>query len=221
LDKGLDIMSRIIDGGLEDQSVLLARMGELTYEALGISIHGYLEGKKVEPQVSELSDMLVVMANKVEDQSFQLIARFQPVASDLRAIKSYMKISNDFARYGRYALDIADVNDKMSGIMHCETSTIEYIHQMSDKVLSMVRVSIDALKKHDVVLAKSISQTEREVDTMYLAYLGKLINEEQANSRCVLSSALMTRYLERIADHAVYVCESIVYIVTGEKVNLG
>ena len=82
-------------------------MGELTYETLGISIHGYLEGKSVEPQVRELSDILVAMANKVEDQTFQLIARFQPVASDLRAIKSYMKIGNDFARYGRYALDIA------------------------------------------------------------------------------------------------------------------
>jgi phosphate transport system protein len=214
-------MSRIIDGGLEDQSVLLARMGELTYEALGISINGYLEGKKVESQVRELSDLLVAMANKVEDQTFQLIARFQPVASDLRAIKSYMKIGNDFARYGRYALDIAYINDKICGLKECEASTVEYIHQMSDKVLSMVRVSVDAVKKHDIASAKSISQIEREVDKMYLTYLGKLINEEQANSRCVLSSALMARYLERIADHAVYVCESIVYVVTGEKVALG
>jgi phosphate transport system protein len=91
---------------------------------------------------------------------------------------------------------------------------------MSDKVLSMVRISIDALKKQDVALAKTITQTEREVDNMYLTLLSKLINEQQANSKCVLSSALMTRYLERIADHAVYVCESIVYIATGEKISL-
>jgi phosphate transport system protein len=214
-------MSRIIDGGLEDQSVLLARMGELTYQALGISVHGYLDGEKVEPQVKEISVMLVAMGNKVEDQTFQLIARFQPVASDLRAIKSYMKIGNDFARYGRYALDIAYINDQITGIKECNSNTIEYIHQMSEKVLSMVRISIDALKKHDIVLAKSISQTEREVDQMYLTFLNKLINEEQTNSKCVLSNALMTRYLERIADHAVYVCESVVYIVTGEKVKLG
>ena len=99
-------MSRIIDRGLEEQSVLMVKMGELTYETLAISIHGYLEGKSVQAQVRELSDMLVSMADKVEDQTFQLIARFQPVASDLRTIKSYMKIGNDFARYGRYALDI-------------------------------------------------------------------------------------------------------------------
>ncbi len=214
-------MSRIIDKGLEEQSVLLAKMGELTYEALNISIHGYLKDIKVEPSVRDLSDMLITMTNQIEDQTFQLIARYQPVASDLRAIKSYMKIGNDFARYGRYALDIAFINDQISGLKECETSTVDNVHQMSDKVLSMVRTSVDALKKHDVALAKSISQTEREVDTMFLSFLNKLINGEEANSKCVLSSALMTRYLERIADHAVYVCESIVYVVTGEKVNLG
>ena len=214
-------MSRIIDRGLEEQAVLLAKMGELTYETLGISLHGYLNGKSVEPEVRELSDRLVAMADKVEDQTFQLIARFQPVASDLREIKSYMKIGNDFARYGRYALDISSINDQISGLKECDSSTIDYIHEMSDKVLSMVRISVDALKRHDIVLAKTISQNEREIDQMYLILLKKLISGKQANSKCAISSALITRYLERIADHAVYVCESIVYVATGEKIGLG
>jgi phosphate transport system protein len=213
-------MSRIIDRGLEEQLVLLARMGELTYETLSLSMHGYVQDKSVISQVQEMSDTLVAMANKVEDQTFQLIARFQPVASDLRAIKSHMKIGNDFARYGRYALDISSINDQISGLRECDRSMCDYIHVMSDKVLSMVRISIDALKKQDVALAKTITQTEREVDQMYLTLINKLITEQQANSKCVLSSALMTRYLERIADHAVYICESIVYIATGEKISL-
>ncbi|MCL4429162.1 MAG: phosphate signaling complex protein PhoU [Chloroflexi bacterium] len=214
-------MSRIIDRGLEEQSVLIVRMGELTYDTLALSIHGYLESKSVQEQVKELSDILLSMADKVEDEAFQLIARFQPVATDLRTIKSYMKIGNDFARYGRYALDISIINDQLSGLKQCEPWTRDYINEMSEKVLSMVKISIDALKKQDITLAKTISETEREVDKMYFNYLNKLINSEQANSKCVISSALMTRYLERIADHATYVCESIVYIVTGEKVTLG
>ncbi len=213
-------MSRIIDHGLEEQLVLLARMGELTHETLSLSIHGYLQDRSVISQVQEMSDTLVAMANKVEDQTFQLIARFQPVASDLRAIKSHMKIGNDFARYGRYALDISSINDQISGLRECDRSTIDYVHEMSDKVLSMVRISIDSLKKQDAALAKTITQIEREVDNMYLTLLNKLITDQQANSKCVLSSALMTRYLERIADHAVYVCESIVYIASGEKISL-
>lgn len=214
-------MSRIIDRGLEEQSVLIVRMGELTYDILTRSVHGYLEGRSVQEQVKELSDILLSMADKVEAETFQLIARFQPVATDLRTIKSYMKIANDFARFGRYALDISFINDQLHGLKECETWTRDYIDEMSEKVLSMVKISVDALKKQDILLAKTISENERKVDKMYFDYLNKLINGEESKSKCVLSSALMTRYLERIADHSVYICESIVYIVTGEKVALG
>jgi phosphate transport system protein len=92
---------------------------------------------------------------------------------------------------------------------------------MSEKVLSMVKISIDSLRKHDVTLAKTITPTEREVDQMYLNYVNRLISEDTTSSKCVASSILVTRYFERIADHAVYICESILYIVTGEKTNLG
>ncbi|MGD6811052.1 MAG: phosphate signaling complex PhoU family protein [Candidatus Bathyarchaeia archaeon] len=213
-------MNRLIDIGLEEQSVLLTRMGELTYQTLSISIKGYIDGVTVQGQVREMSDRLMLMADKVEDRTFELIARFQPVATDLRTIKSYMKIGYDFARYGRYALDISYINDQINGLKECDQATKAYIEEMGEKVLQMVKTSIDALRRHDIVLAKTISVTEREVDKMYLNHLQRLINEEQTNSKCVISSALMTRYLERIADHAVYVCESIMYIVTGEKTSL-
>jgi phosphate transport system protein len=214
-------MSRIIDHGLEEQSVLIVKMGELTYDTLALSIHGYIQGRSVQERVREMSDILASMAGKVEDETFHLIARFQPVASDLRTIKSYMKIGNDFARYGRYALDISFINDQLQGIQQCDTSTKDYIDEMSEKVLEMVKTSVNALKKQDITLAKTISQAERQVDKMYFDYLHRLIDGEEVNSKCIISSALMTRYLERIADHATYICESIVYIVTGEKVNLG
>ena len=213
-------MTRIIDDKLEELSVLLTKMGDLTCQTLSISLQGYLLGKSVQSDVRELSDMLLSMADKVEDQSFQLMARYQPVASDLREVKSYMKIGNDFARYGRYALDIAFINDKLDGLKECEDWVIDPIAEMSEKVLSMVKLSVESLKKLDVNLAKTISPTEREVDKMYLDYLQDLISAEKTNSKCLISSALMTRYLERVADHATYVCESIVYIVTGEKVTL-
>jgi phosphate transport system protein len=214
-------MSRIIDRGLEEQSVLITRMGELTFETLAMSIQGYIKGKSVQEDVREMSDMLVAMADKIEDKSFELIARFQPVATDLRTIKSYMKIGNDFARFGRYALDISFINEKLSGLKECDNWCKVDVKQMSESVLQAVRISIDALRKHDITLAKSISQTERQVDQMYFDFLQKLISSEENSNKCVISSVLMTRYLERIADHATYVCESIVYIVTGEKISLG
>ncbi len=214
-------MSRIIDRGLEEQSVLLTKMGELTYETLAISIRGYLHVRTMQNEIREMSDTLVAMAAKVEEEAFQLIARFQPVASDLRTIKSYMKIANDFARYGRYALDISVVNEQFNGLNECDSEAKDFIGKMSETVLGMVKISVDALRKHDIELAKSISAHERAVDKMYLGYMQTLNTQDNISPKCIVSSALMARYLERIADHATYVCESIVYIATGEKINLG
>jgi phosphate transport system protein len=213
-------MSRIIDVGLEEQSVLLNRMGDLTFETVALSIKGYLNKKGVHPQIQEMSEMLVSMADKVEDRTFELISRFQPVASDLRTIKSYMKIAYDFERYGRYALDISIINDKLRDTKQCNMETQKTIEQISNKVLSMVKISIESLKKHNITLAKTISQTETEVDQMYVKFIDNLIMAKQIDNKCIISNILMARYLERIADHATYICESIVYIATGEKISL-
>jgi len=213
-------MSRIIDIGLEELSVMLFKMGEFTYETISLSIKGCLSGTNVYSQVHEMSDMLVSMADQAEDKGFELIARFQPVASDLRTIKSYMKIAYDFARYSRYALDISYINEQLSGLKECEAWISKYIEKMSEKVLNMVRTSIDSLRSHDTQLAKTISKTEQEVDKMYFGYLGRLIEKAPATSKCTISSVLIIRYLERIADHATYICESVIYLATGEKVTL-
>ncbi|MCW4008689.1 MAG: phosphate uptake regulator, PhoU [Candidatus Bathyarchaeota archaeon] len=213
-------MSRLIDAGLEEQSALLCKMAELTYETVDLAIQSYLSGESAHRQVQEMSELLMAMAEEIEDKTFELISRFQPVASDLRTIKSYMKIAYDFSRYSRYALDISYVTDKLCGITECETWMRSFIQEVSEKVMKMVRISIDSLRKYDVALAKTVSTLEQEVDKIFIDYLNRLIEKVNVDPKCVISSVLVMRYLERIADHATYVCEAIVYIATGEKILL-
>lgn len=213
-------MNRIIDAGLEEQSALLCRMGELTYETVELAIQGYLNDKNVHQEVKEMSDLIIAMAEEIEDKAFELISRFQPVASDLRTIKSYLKIAYDFGRYSRYAFDISYITDRLGGVAECEAWIPLQIKEVGEKVLKMVRISIDSLKKHDVALAKTISNVEKEVDKMYFAYLDRLIEKAHVTNKCIISSVLVMRYLERIADHATYICEAIAYIATGEKILL-
>jgi len=82
-------------------------MSEVAEKTVGTSIAGFMDGRDVSEQVRELSEMLVAMTVSVEDKAFELIVKYQPVASDLRIINSYMKIAYDFERYGRYAWDIS------------------------------------------------------------------------------------------------------------------
>jgi phosphate transport system protein len=213
-------MSRLIDTGLEQLASMIFRMGELAYKTVSLSLNGYIESKNVHVQVADFSDMLLSLADEGEDKAFELIARFQPVASDLRVIKSYMKIAYDFERFGRYALDVSQVQQRLGGLDKCEDWIEKTVGEMSEKVLSMVLTSVDSLKNHDVELARTLSKTENQVDDAYFGYLDRLVEKAPATSSCTISSVLVVRYLERIADHATYVGESIVYLVTGEKVTL-
>ncbi|MBS7620612.1 phosphate signaling complex protein PhoU [Candidatus Bathyarchaeota archaeon] len=212
-------MSRIIDSGLEELSAALHKMGELAYHTVLTALTECIENKNAYNEIHEISDTLVSMADHVEDKAFELIARFQPVASDLRTIKSYMKIAYDFARFGRYALDMSYTNQKLGGIRNCEAWIISHVKDMGEKALSMIRLCIDSLRSHNPQLAEKVTQTEEEVDRMYFDFLDKLIGRD-TTTRCAVSSVLIVRYLERIADHSTYICESIIYIATGEKVIL-
>jgi phosphate transport system protein len=177
-----------------------------------------MDGRDVSEQVKELSEMLVTMTVTVEDKAFELIVKYQPVASDLRIINSYMKIAYDFERYGRYAWDISFTHRKFAGSEKC-TYSWDTIEKMAEKTLHMVQTSIEALRTNDGEVVKSLASTENEVDEMYSNYLDKLSKAPPA-TRCLVCNVLVVRYFERIADHATYVGEAIYYIASGEKIIL-
>jgi len=210
----------MIDTSLEQLANMLNRMGEMAYKTASMSFNSYIESKNGYAEVQDLSDTLVLMAEDAEDKAFEVIARFQPVASDLRILKSYMKITYDFTRYGRYALDIMQIYERLGGLKECEDWIKVVIEDMSEKVLSMVRMSVESLRNHDIKLAKTLSEKENQVDEIYLKYLSRLVEKAPATNRCTISSVLVVRYLERIADHATYIGESIIYLATGEKILL-
>ncbi|MEM2930708.1 MAG: phosphate signaling complex protein PhoU [Thermoproteota archaeon] len=213
-------MARLIDSGLEQVRSMLIRMGDLAHNAISTSLKGYVDGVSTYLEVQKTSDILVSTADEAEDKVFELIARFQPVASDLRLLKSYMKISYNLARYGRYALDISQIYEKLDGLGLCEEWIRNHVKEMAKKVLEMIRISVDMLENRDVKMAKTLSELEKQVDEMYFKFLDRLIEETSAVNRCIISSVLVVRYMERIADHATYIGESVVYIVTGERVVL-
>jgi phosphate transport system protein len=83
----------------------------------------------------------------------------------------------------------------------------------------MVSRSVQALKRNDGEMAKSLADSEKEADELYSANLDRLA-ETTTQNKCTMCNLLVSRYLERIADHTTYVAEDIVYISTGEKVSL-
>jgi len=211
-------MSRLLAVGLEQLTVMVYKMGEIAEKTVNISVSGFMAGKDVTRDVHGLSEVLVTLTVEIEEKAFELIVKYQPVASDLRIINSYMKIAYDFERYGRYAWDISLTHKKLSSLENCALSWGS-MEQLAEKVTQMVNKSIRALKNHDAEVAESLAETEKEVDEIFFKYIDQLA-ESPAQTKCALCNLLVARFLERIADHTTYVGEAIVYIATGKKTAL-
>lgn len=206
-------MARLMDLGMDRLRNLLLEMGKLSEQTVATAIEAYHVGKNLQ-DVNRWSIKLRQLDDQVSELSIELIARFQPVASDLRYIKACMEISYGFYRYGRYAHDIMEVLETFGDLTTCDHGVVE---SSAEKTKEMIKLSVEAFASKDVDLARKITSMDDYVDDAYRDYIAKLMKSRHVDLRCALSQTLILRYLERIADHAVYIGNSIIFIVKGEE----
>ena len=213
-------MTRLLDLGINRISNIISDMANLSISSVDGAIESYEKGTGSQQQIFEWSEQLRVLQDESAELAIELIARYQPVATDLRFIRSCMEISYGFFRFGRYAYDIMDIVGTMGSISDCDKAPVLEMAAMTRDMISM---SIKALQIRDKDVAKKLYQMDDTVDALYRKYLRELImptnrkdmQEMLKEPRCYISTLLILRYLERIADHACYIGDSIHYIATG------
>ena len=203
-------MPRLMDMGLDQLNSMLLDMASLSQSAVAASIDAYMHGIKGN-EVRKMAERLQSLHRQVSDLAMEVIARYQPVATDLRFIKACMEISYGFFRYGRYALDIVQVMEIFGDLSKCDRLPVVETAKVTQ---NMIRMSADAFARRDVNLARQIPAMDDTVDESYRSNLRKVMGVK-GDVRCTLSATLIMRYLERISDHATYIAESVDYIVTG------
>lgn len=204
-------MTRLIDPSLQKLSFIMGEMGDMVISSISLAIESYLDGKNTKDKVLELSDAIRNKYFEVEDLTFDMLLKFQPVADDFRLIRSSTEISYAFSRFGRYAYDIALVRDLFGDISQCKNASLV---ESSKKVKHMIKEAVLSFAELDVRKAVMIREDEKFIDKIYRERLPLLINSE--DTKCALAEALLLRYLERIGDHAVFMSDAINYIVTGK-----
>lgn len=207
------LVHRLMDLGLSKLTNLMQDMSELSEKSVSTAIEAYLSDKNVVTAVYNQSSELIVLQEEVSDIAVELLVRYQPVATDLRFIKACLEIAYGFARFGRYAYDIAQVRDQFGKLSDCDHSMVA---NTADEVKKMIRNSIKAFNDRDIKMAENLREADDLVDSFYLQNVKRIL-EKQMDIRCALSATLILRYLERIADHAVYIGDLVKYIVSGEK----
>ena len=204
-------MTRLIDPSLQKLSFIMAEMGDMVIESISLAIDSYLDGTNTMDKVLALSDSIRSKYYEVEDLTFDMLLKFQPVADDFRLIRSSTEISYAFARFGRYAYDITQVRDLFGDVSECTNASLI---ESTKKVKHMIKEAVLSFAELDVRKAVKIREDEKVIDQIYKDRLPKLI--ELNNTKCALAEALLLRYLERIGDHAVFMSDAINYIVTGK-----
>jgi phosphate transport system protein len=211
-------LTRLLDLGIDRIHNIIMDMAKLSECSVLTALESYEEGTPIKRQIFDWSEKLRTLQEEVADLAIELIARYQPVATDLRLIRSCMEISYGFSRFGRYAYDIVDVLETMGSISDCDKSTVL---EMAGTVREMIKLSLYSLRSRDKDAAQKLYQMDDTVDTLYRKYLREIItvktNQDRnfADPRCYISALLILRYLERISDHACYIGDSVHYIVTG------
>ncbi|PYI57553.1 phosphate signaling complex protein PhoU [Paenibacillus flagellatus] len=210
------------DASLNELRKQLIEMGGKVEQAILKSVQSLKDGNQELARTVIADDPAVnAMEEHIDEIGTRLIATQQPVAKDLRRILIAFKMASDLERMADLAVDIAKVTLRIG-----EEPLIKPlvdIPRMAEIVQQMTRESIEAYVDENVDLAYRMAKMDDDVDHLHSQILRELFVFMVDNPKTVNQSLLLcfvSRYLERMADHATNIGESVVYLVRGQRPDL-
>jgi phosphate transport system protein len=157
---------------------------------------------------------------EIDEKCVELLALYQPTAGDLRLITTAMKIVTDLERIGDQAVNIA----QRALELNQEPQLKPYIDlpRMAEKAQRMVKESLDAYVGRDTALARSVCAEDSDVDALKEQFFRELLTFMMEDARTIpraIRLILISRFLERVADHATNIAEMVIYMVESKMVR--
>lgn len=195
----------------------LAEMGSMAEEAIEKVIRA-LKNKNPDLAKSIVRGdrALNDMERTIESHCLELMLKQQPVAGDLRSISTALKVVTDMERIGDHASDIADIALRSGNIEKLTNN--EDLFEMASEAQMMVRDAIEAFVLQDVEHAREIMKRDDVVDKLFDKAKFDLIEfakKDQNEIDIAIDTLMIVKYLERIGDHAVNICEWTEFQATG------
>jgi phosphate transport system protein len=199
----------------------LLAMAALSQQALGLSLEAYITADMgLTDHVLEIETAINAAETSVDEMAYDLLAKEQPMAIDLRFILSVIKINGDLERIGDQASNIAQ--RAISNRDLPQISLPVDIAEMGEKVGVMIRCAIQSLLEADAKLAEHVLKMDDEIDDMNRAVQAELIEVMQIHpqlSSQALNAIIVSRNLERAADHATNIAEDVIFWVRGSDIR--
>jgi len=207
---------------LEELQEEILSMADLAREMLSGSVEAMIaqDAEAAEEIIVRLGEIRE-MNDRLEERCYQMIALYQPMATDMRKIACGLKVIASSDRIGRYGKDIAKMVEDISDKPHL--AHMLSIPHMAGLVLEMVDDAVNAYRTGDLSYIEDFSRRDDAVDALRYSIFREAITymmEDPKNiSRCT-DYIMMSRYLERCGDHAGKIAENVHYMVTGEHIEI-
>ena len=206
---------------LERLKARLLEMGGLAEEQVRLAVQGLVAGDRNGIERVLTGDQAVnALHIEIDQRCFTLLALYQPMAVDLRAIVSAVKINTDLERVGDLAINIAEAALRYT--IHPPVKRLIDIPKMAMIAQSMLRDALDAFVRRDTTLAQRVLNEDDELDALKTQIFRELLTymlQDPATIEPALDLILISRHMERIGDHATNIAEDVIFMVSARDVR--
>lgn len=214
-------MATIFEKELTDLKGTVLKLGSMVEKAISDSIKSLVErNSKFAADVIDKDTQVNALDVEIDEECIRLIALRQPRAGDLRLITTAMKITTDLERIGDLAVDISERALELNE----EPQMKPYIDipRMAEIAQVMVRDALDAFVKRDSALARDVLVRDDLVDNLNWQVFNELLffmTQDPKTVSMAVKITYVSKYIERIADHATNIAEMVIYLVEGKIIR--
>jgi phosphate transport system protein len=206
---------------LEGLQTRLLEMGGLAEERLRAAIDGLVSRDvALIDRVVRGDEPINELHIEIDNRCFKLLALYQPMATDLRAIVAGVKINVDLERVGDLAVNIAEAARRY--VTHPPVKKLIDIPQMADIAQAMLRDALDSFVRRDTRLAQQVLNEDDRLDGLKTQIFRELLTymlQDPTTVEPALDLILISRHLERVGDHATNIAEDVIFMVSALDVR--
>ena len=202
---------------LDGVSQSLVDLSNMVSESINKATHALIDSDlKVAEEVITADEKIDDNQHELDSRIIDIIARQQPVASDLRALVTALRMSADLERMGDLAHHVAKVARLRHPDSAVPTELRDLVHHMGTVAENISRKIAIVIETRDTQLALQVEKDDDEMDKLHRQLIGSLTNSAWTHGvESAIDLTLLGRYYERFADHAVSVSRRVYFLVTG------
>lgn len=214
-------MARHFEMELDQLRTMLIRMGSLVEEQIECGVKAVTEAdESLSKLVIERDKKVDEYDNAIDQQCMRIFALAQPVAIDLRLLMAALKINNELERIGDIAVNLAERVAPLLSFKEMVQST--RLREMAHAAREMVKGAIDSFVNNDPSLADKVLKSDDLIDDIDQQMFQQMVSKMKESSKFIepaVHLVILSRHLERLADHATNIAEDVIFLVNARIIK--